>query len=231
MNYYSYLYGLNHGYMIKFTKELCYFLGYFWADGYLPKKYNGMVLEISTKDSLDIKTMLLKAYPFKFIERKKDNRKDCVRKGTTHIYLSDKSLKDFMLESDFNKKSFSNFEKIYSIIPKTLKKYFLRGYIDGDGCIYYNHIRYLYQFNISSCINQDWSSLEKIFKILEVKYTVTLREQKNSNNKISKYSKIQLNRYKDIIKFLSIVYKGYEKDKIGLKRKYNKYIEIRNYHK
>lgn len=202
--------------------EICYLLGYFWADGYLPKKYNGIVLEINTTDALSIKETILKTGDWTIVERGLDNRKDAKRKGNTFIRGSDKEFKDFLLEHDYKNKSQVSFKKIYELIPTENKKYFLRGYFDGDGCIYISNSTI--QFHVSSTIDQDWSVLEEIFKKLSISYKITKRVQ-NSN---SRSSKIQCTNTEDILKLLSYVYDNFEVDKIGLDRKYQKYLQIVN---
>ena len=208
------------------TKEFSYFLGYLWADGYLTKS-NGISLEIVSTDCNVIKSSLYTLGNFNFNERHRKEKDGCNRKPITNIQMSNVFLKDFLLKFNYKNKSTENFSKIYEWLPCDLKHYFLRGLIDGDGCIYLNHKNHSYQFHISSTIDQDWSYLTSIFNSLGLTFTITKRIQKRTQG-VNKSSKIQITNVNSILKLLEFVYTNYNQDSIGLSRKYEKFQEIKN---
>ncbi len=110
---------------------------------------------------------------------------------------------------------------------KRYKHYFWRGLIDGDGCFYYGK-KGNYQFCIASSFQQDWSATEDLFKELNIfKYSINRRSQKRRSGKYHNYSTIATAIGEGITKLGNYIYKGYPNDKIGFKRKYNKFIKIK----
>jgi hypothetical protein len=111
-------------------------------------------------------------------------------------------------------------DKILSLIPYNLKSYFYLGVVDGDGCFYYknNDKNVVRQFSISSTYEQDWSYVEDIFRLLNIKYSIQRTLRKNS-----KYSQIRITNKIDIYNFGNFIYENINIDNIGLDRKYNKF--------
>ena len=106
-------------------------------------------------------------------------------------------------------------------IPKKYQRYWFRGFVDGDGCWYCNLKLRRKQFNISSHYEQDWSFVESFLMSLELPYRVYRKNYKN------KSSTLELKGGKDsYLKLGNYLYRGFEKDGIGLNRKYNKWKDI-----
>jgi len=57
---------------------------------------------------------------------------------------------DFLSENNYKEKSYVSATKILNKIPNNLKKYFFRGYFDGDGSIYKYEKYYQVGLNITS---------------------------------------------------------------------------------
>ena len=104
--------------------------------------------------------------------------------------------------------------------------YFFRGIIDGDGCFYNG--KGLKLFSVTSSIEQDWKYLEDLFNSLNIEYKIRKKEHKNKTGNISHSSLIEVIGINRIIKIGNYIYNGFDLDKIGLKRKYDKYLSIKN---
>jgi hypothetical protein len=196
-----------------------YILGLLWADGYLnkDKKNNSISIECIKDDMVYFKTIFNKTGEWGYNERLRTNKKNKVVRLTTN----NKYLKDYLSENDFLDKSLSSPTKILNKIPSKLTHYFLLGIIDGDGCFYYNEKRNLRQFSITGSLLQDYSVFEDIFNKLNIKYTI--RRIKNSK---TGYSQIRISNKSDIKKIGDFIYSDINDNKIGLPRKYDKYLKI-----
>lgn len=208
------------------TKEISYFLGFLWADGHISSSthksgsYKGISLEIVSDDFSEIKPVLDLIGKWNIYTRK---RKE-TWKETTSASTNNQKLSEFLIENDYNKKSHTSADKILSKIPVELKHYFFRGLSDGDGSFHYNDTKYkkLKQFGISSTYDQDWSYLEKECTRIGVRYYIS----KTITKKGFKSSCLRLNGNNTKI-FGDYIYEDMDKYKIGLTRKYEKYLLIK----
>jgi len=205
----------NEALLNNITPEFAYFLGYFWADGYLSKQgktKSVLVLEIVEKDANSIKHIIDKIGIFSFWQRKTDNRIDQKRQKSTIIRVSNKNLYSFLVEFNYLNKKNQSFKKILEYIPIKLQKYFIRGYFDGDGCIFSNKNEgYI---NFASTYEQDWEFLLNYLSKFEISTYVIKRKEGGSILISSKKLSI-INFFKNF----------YSEDNIYLKRKYDKLKE------
>jgi len=195
-----------------------YILGLLWADGNIDNIGNSIRLEC-VEDDIEI------FYP---IFQKTGNwnryyRSRPDRKPTGIIRTSNKPMCNFLLSNNYEPHNIKT-TTIIKKIPKELRHYWYRGLIDGDGCFYINIKNKCYQFTLSGSYNQNWTFIEILFSDLNIKYSI----QQAIHGK-NKYSAIRVTNKQDIIKLGNFIYKDYFKDKIGLNRKYNKYLEIKKY--
>jgi intein/homing endonuclease len=107
-----------------------------------------------------------------------------------------------------------------------LKKYFFRGYFDGDGSIYKYEKYYQVGLNITSTYEQDWGFIVDLFNELNIKPKIKRTKYKNKDNKTYNMSRVIIYNKIDIIKFCEYIYQNY--DFMGLKRKYEIYEKINN---
>ncbi len=140
-----------------------------------------------------------------FYKRKREYR------PTINAYLSDKKFHNILVENDYLNKSKYSPCKIYYKLPDPMKKYFLLGVIDGDGCFYYNKKNYTRQFILTGSFEQDWSLFENIFNDINIRFSIIRKKNKNSG-----YSQFRVTNKKDIIKIGEFIYD----DLIILDRKY-----------
>ena len=189
-----------------------YILGYLWSDGTILYSKKVINLTIMKSDMDEIKWIFNLAGKWHSYNRIREGRKEQVSISTYNPILIDN-----LLELDFDKKSIISPTKIWDILNNEQRKYFFRGIIDRDGCFYIK--KGTYQFCISSTYDYDWSLYECIFTDFGLKYSISRRLHKGS-----KSSTIRISNKKDIISLVKWLYDGYEKDNIGLSRKYKKCI-------
>jgi len=200
------------------TPKSAYILGLLWADGTVYQKgYENRIAIECLEEDVNIF--------MKYFEESGDwniyKRKGRISgSGMINLNTNNKKLAEFLTENDFRNKSTSTPNKIISLIPDNIKHYFFRGWVDGDGCFYFNKKRSCRQFYISGAIEQDWSSVSNLFDDMGVKYSICRITNKHS------YSCIRVTNKKDINKIGNYIYQEFEIDKIGLNRKFNKLQEI-----
>lgn len=192
-----------------FTKEFCYYLGYFWADGYI--RQNNLQIEITEEDGNDIKDTLLNLVPMHVTYRIRTNRKPQMR-----FYTNSPSLVSLLKSFGKYSHSSESHDKILDWIPKEYHKFFLLGLSDGDGSFYdKNNVT---QFTIASNLNQDWSGLLKELNLFNFKIHKEITKRGNS-------SVIRITNLNDIKQFIHYLYDGHT---LGLTRKRNKALRILN---
>lgn len=207
---------------LKFdTEERAYVAGLLFADGYIDPKQTSLWCYLVKDDMLAIKDILCKVIPFNFYNRKLSGK----RKEQIGANIYSSRLIEGLLKTDFKDKS-----RTFSFIgcKHSLKKYFLRGYFDGDGCFFIkkygktkNKKYYNMSFNVSSHYESDWSILEKFLSSLNIEYRIVRYKYKNSS-----FSRLVVSRKNSLVKLINFIYSDY--DFIGLKRKYDKAMEINN---
>lgn len=200
------------------TKESSYILGLLWADGHIEHgKYKYVVnIECLSEDMDYFIPVLNTTGEWLYYDRTRKGRKPI-----TKAHTSNKELNQYLSSKDYNNKSFKSPKQILKTIPSHLKRYFILGVIDGDGCFYFNEKHGLRQFTITGTFNQDWEDFEQVFKELDINYKIN----RVSNIK-SGYSQIRILNKTNIQKLGEYVYKTIKEDNIGLPRKYDKYLKI-----
>lgn len=204
------------------SKESVYILGLLWADGYIAKnikdkkqKYD-INLECVDVDMRYFKTILDNIGTWNYYSRQRDNNKPSTKATTNN-----RELLEYLTKHNYSNKSVMSPCSIIKTIPNELLKYFLLGVIDGDGCFYFNQKHFLRQFTISGSLNQDWTAFENIFTSLGITYKINRRpNSKNGSSEIRILNKLNIKKLGDFI------YSSISEDKIGLNRKYVKYLSI-----
>jgi hypothetical protein len=204
------------------TKEISYLLGLIWADGFLNPSKNGKNSNLGftmVKEDIDIiKPMLESIGKWNYYERKQPVES---WKPSINVITNNKRILNFLIEHDFDKKSYISADKILTKIPDELKHYFFRGLIDGDGCFYYykpENGSTLRQFALASSYEQDWFYFEELCKEKNIKYNI-----KRTTGKKSSSSVIRITNKDGIRKLGEYIYDGFDLDNIGLDRKIIKY--------
>ena len=203
------------------TKESSYILGLLWADGHLMKKSRLTSINMSADDILDVKNIFLKtgnwriSQPFKkFFNNKEVKSQIKISTTTWGLY--------YILEKyNYLEKSSVSPDDILNKLPLNLKKYWFRGYLDGDGCIRIKDKKYM-GVVFAGSYEQNWNFLISLCESLNIKFLI-----KKYIVKLGKYSQFVIYKKYDTLKFCEFIYDDF--NNIGLKRKYDKFIEIKKY--
>lgn len=201
-------------------KNICYVLGFIWADGHVNKKQ--VSITVKSSDFNTIYDIVKKSFTTSTYHRKKYLKQTGKYYNSSTITINDVKFKQFLIDNDFMIKSNTSPNKILKNITSDNIKHFLRGYIDGDGSFsIYNNDKTV-KFNITSNVKQNWNFVEKILNDIEInKYKIHRYYRKTGNS-----SCVSISNKWDIIKIGDFIYKDSENTRF--ERKYNKYIDIKN---
>jgi hypothetical protein len=189
-----------------------YLLGFLWADGYVSD--DNISLEIIKNDMDDIK-YLFKEIKHSYYERVRTKNGKPFGNRQARIRISHKDSVKFLIDHNYKLKSTIDPYKILSLIPENKQYIWWLGYFDGDGGFYCKSSSH--SFTLWGGYNQDYSSVCNLFKKLNVKYTIKKYKRKCGNS-----SCVTIRKQEDIKKLGNYIYTN---NRIGLKRKYNKYLE------
>lgn len=195
------------------SPQVAYILGLLWADGYIKPPYVVSIECLS--DDVDI---FQKVFSFSGDWARYNRTRDS-RKPQSELHTCNRELVEFLIQHGYSAKSFNSACSIISNVPENLLHYWFRGLVDGDGCFYMSPDKKCRQFCVTSSYEQDWKYMEDIFKKLNVRYKIKHQISKSGD----KSSQIRITSPFDIKSFGEWIYQNYEKDKIGLPRKYEKW--------
>ena len=210
-------FSINQSFFKKIdSPEKAYFLGWVYADG--TNSGQGVCIRLQEEDA-DVLKKLNKLInsnkPLILVDYSKTHP-NWKKQYSLSLY-SKKIAQD--LEQIGCVKNKSNKNISFPEIPKELKRFFIRGFFEGDGCLYINPKTNIAQFYICGT--------EKLLK--EIKET--LIEGANCSNpelikdKNSKRTyKLRYGGNRQITKILDWIYSG--KQNLNLKRKYKKYKKL-----
>jgi hypothetical protein len=117
-------------------KEIAYFLGFLWADGYIHHyisngiNHHVISIEIKSTDAIILQDIFLS-----FGDWNIQKRKRCHYSEVTLFTTNNKDLYNFLHECGYNNKSSIEPSQILTKIPEELKIYFWKGLFDGDGSV------------------------------------------------------------------------------------------------
>lgn len=210
------------------TPEVAYVLGFIYADGHISNCK--ITLTCLKKDMDEIMPIINKTgnWSYRLIKKQKSTWQDAVTISTYNPFIY-----DFLVKNDFLIKSGASADKIINKIPDNLRKYFFLGFSDGDGCFYVNVNSRACQHTYSGCYNQDWSFIENILNKLSIKHSI-FRYKTPSKQNSEKYrgcSYVSIRSFESLTKFGNFLYDEYENNGIGLKRKYDKFKQIKSLNK
>jgi predicted DNA-binding transcriptional regulator AlpA len=172
-------------------------------------------------DILEIKDVFLKTgnWIIGNIFKKNFNNKEV----TPQIKISTTTWGLYYILEKYNylEKSTQSPDSLLNNLPINLKKYWFRGYLDGDGCVRFKNKKYM-SLVFASSYNQNWNFLMKICEEMKIRYLI-----RQYSNKLGGYSQFTIYRKYDVLNFCEFIYDDF--DNIGLKRKHNKFLEIERY--
>lgn len=199
------------------TKELAYFLGFFWADGTVDHGAS-LIIETVKEDGEVLRNTFKEIYPFSERFREREGRKPQMS-----FRACDDKVGSLLINLGKYPKSSEGHEKIYNYINnEDLWIYFLRGLIDGDGSFYINEKGNYCQFTLSSNFNQDWSFLLENLKL----YNPFISKQETSHGNSSC---LRITGRDNLTNFIN--YLNYSEITIGLTRKQVKALDVIKFYK
>lgn len=199
--------------------KIAYFLGFCWADStinYREKDKNrpcSIALELVKDDCDYVESVVKDLFKYSSYERQRPNRQPQKTIAIDDVRLAELLVK----EMEFGEKSFKFPTNLLQRIPIALQHYFWRGLSDGDAT-------FKQYFSIGENYDFDWSVFIDLLSKLNIN-THFMRKYINPKTK-HKFSSIRL-RLKESCDLLDYFYSGYEKDSIGLPRKYQVYLKVK----
>jgi hypothetical protein len=198
------------------TKEIAYFLGFLWADGYINYRQNKtsncykIAIEIKSQDMNQLSIIFNSLGEWAFSKRK---RKEHWQETTT-MSTNSQDIYMFLKSVGYDTKSNTEPALILQKIPENLKVYWWRGYFDGDGSISIGEYPARWKsLQFSSTFDYKWSELRKLLDELSIKkYNIQNYIHKTKKHKSSKFI---IQNKTEIIKFINFL----SKSEIGLERK------------
>ena len=217
------LYTYDKNYFEKIdTSDKAYWLGFLYADGCINELHNKnkkptLNLELtlckSDENHLNkLKNCLMSDVPIKYRKTKfNDKEYDSCRITINCTKL----CRDLIRLKCIPNKTYDIKFPTFDIVPHEYMRDFIRGYFDGDGCIYINEKRI--QINFTGMFDMlkgisDFLISEKILRVLPKIY----KDKRSNAQQMYIYGKDSI---KEILDYL------YKNCNIYLDRKYQKYIE------
>lgn len=195
---------------------IAYFLGLAWSDGHVRKQV--FTMGFSETDGIEFYELIKRVANFKLYIRKSGKDKP---RAIMNIYSV--KFSKFLLNLDYGVKSESSPTKVLNIIPKNLQRYFWLGLFDADGCPFINKKTGSVTMSFAGSYNQDWSDLQSFLNELNCKNEIIRRVTSKGKSSV-----ISLRSRYDAVRVLSILYKDYDDNLIGLKRKHSKFLQMKN---
>lgn len=208
------------------TEGKAYFLGLLYADGSVNKEKNDIVLSLQEKDSYILekfKTELSSTRPLVFIDKQSKNKN---WQNSIKFIVSSKKMKlDLIRLGCHPNKTFTLQFPTEEQVPSHLLRHFIRGYFDGDGCLYIGKnnecefsivstldfcnelaIKFKEIFDIKSCISTRFPERNNCTRTLKV-------HKRSSILQLKKWfyedASVYLNRKLEKFNFVQSIYKEY----------------------
>ena len=208
----------------EYNMESCYWAGIIASDGCIfshglaSGECNYLAIGVSEVDTEMIERFkVFSKYTGKLYRGKRSglNQNDCIEIRINNINI----VRD--LEKNFNITKAKSLTYIPPTIPDEYKKYFILGLLDGDGCItYYTTNTGRKHFSLSFVGTKETCEYIQEFLGSNVKLFKRHKESNSNNYSFVIQGNVQIYR------ILSSLYDN-EIEKICLKRKHNKFLELK----
>lgn len=202
----------------KFTKESVYLLGLLWADGHIREENKTTSISCVQSDIEEVIPVFIKTGKWLISKPLKKYFKGNEVKTQKKIHTTTWGLFETLEEYGFLDKSTGCPIEMLNKIPNELKKYWYRGFLDGDGCIRLGK-KYGSSIVFSGPYKQNWKFLEELANLLNIHFSIDRRMVK-----LGGYSYFTIYRKNDVKILGDYLYSDY--DGIGFSRKYKKYLDI-----
>lgn len=212
-------YTLNHYYFdIIDNEHKAYWLGFLYADGYHQETRYRIKLSIQEKDDYILEEFRKDINSNKPIKTEKPKNINWQNMKTVQLaskYLSAR-LKELGIHQN---KSFTVKFPTNKQVPDHLIRHFIRGYFDGDGCIYHNSRYKTYRLSFVGSV----SFTNDLSKLIVKTYKIRTSFETKTNNKNQTIQSINIKAKNSIKLLLNWMYKDAT---IYLHRKYDKCKEL-----
>lgn len=216
-------YTINENYFDTIdTEDKAYFLGLLYADGCNNTKNNTVCISLKEDDKEILEKFNLainSSRPIKYIITKKEDGWN--RKNQYKLSLSSRHLSESLVRLGcFKNKTYTLLFPTKEQVPKYLLKHFIRGYIDGDGCLS------LYKLKKTGHIKTNiniTSTLNFCIELSNFLDSIKINSYINQRRKTSKSKTLWISGRRQCLKFLNYIYSD---STIYLKRKHDIYIKI-----
>lgn len=216
-------YSLNEHYLDELNNaNKFYFLGYFYADGYIPEKKKAISVDSIDKEILEkFKKLFDSDRPLQPIHPKNPNSKE-VWSFRINSILIHKRIHELGCDNEKTTTAKFPINLFYEENSKQFLRDFIRGYFDGDGSLY------LIYSNVDNCrggisIVGSFDFIKKLQEILKEELGINSYFKKGKGAYYIEFKKVQA-----VYDFLNWIY--YDNVETYLQRKFNlakEYFEIR----
>lgn len=205
-------YNINENYFLKWSKDMAYILGYIYADGNLDS--NKYRLRISSVDK-----EILEKFNIRF-------------KSDRELKLEKNSIGSWYTLTVDNRKIYTDLVKLgvtpnkskncnISNIPHKFRYDFIRGYFDGDGCVYSKN----HKDSSIPTLSIDIATTSDDFKDTFIELTKAITDEKHKFSIQTRTNGLHIIRANTVVSE-RLYNKMYYKNCLCLQRKKNKFDEI-----
>lgn len=203
----------------KWTRDNVYILGFIVTDGHIEENRNRITIGLGIKD-IELLTKIKDIIsPQSIVRRYTVKNYECCE-----LRFTSKKICEFFRNIGLHHNKTGNEPLLLDYIPFKYHYDYLRGIIDGDGCIYYkerqriiNHKEYICKDHRLSIVSKNLLFLQDIQSKLCSGYGAIINQKT--------YYTYQISTKEQIIEICKKIY--YKKEnKLYLQRKYDKYLAI-----
>lgn len=197
------------------TPRKAYFLGLMYSDGNVHKINSWIKVALLESDKNVLQEFSNDIFGFEKIKYYESTHGSGTSKMAEFGFYSPKMDDDLAKHGCMYNKCFKI--RIPSLSDE-LMLHFMRGYIDGDGCVYVNKTNTRIKVTFAS----NYEFCEDIKKYMKEKYNFnwSIYKKKNPGS-----GDLTLNKTEDIYKFMDMIYK--DSDGLYIERKYKKFIDYK----
>lgn len=203
------------------TEHKAYWLGFMYADGYIANKKDGnkmFGMSLSTEDIQHIEKFKADIEATNPIKTYDSTGYGSGSQYSRLLIASKKTTQDLINHGCVEHKT--NILKAPIGVPDNLKHHFIRGYLDGDGCISYTALKDSYKVKI---LGTD-DLLDYIKDYIESNNIATIKHYYKRKPEQT-VSSLELGGNLQVLDFLNHIYKDAT---VYLDRKYERYVSLCN---
>ena len=211
-----------------------YLIGFFYADATLTDYVITVRLSLKDKNHLEkMANILNKEVFFKDVKNKKNGKTYKVVGFNICSKMSVDSLRKIGFVPN---KTYQIDDIVFNNIPDDFKRHFIRGYLDGDGTIFYSKYKRTVDSNESERCSVGFVSInKKLLQSINDYLTLTLELSDEKELRSDKFDDIEKNE-----RYWRLIYNGnriskkildflYDNSTIYMDRKYDEYLKIKVY--